>query len=118
MGKDSCEKIAISLLCICGIMLIILLLMFSFLSSKEIEKRELKKELEFYTEESIREEPIISFNDTVVYVFDTFKDCVIEIDIFPELIHTTIETGDIAIYVVNYEYTDADLLGIIKKEDY
>jgi len=77
----------------------------------------LQKKLDFYENDSIREAPIIAVTDACVYVLDETTGKIIEVDIFDELIHTTIEVGDIAIYVIDYNYTDADLINIIKKED-
>lgn len=78
-------------------------------------KHKLEKELEFYKEESLREGIIVMVTDTCVYVADELTEKVIEVDIYDELIHTTIEVGDTAIYVVDYYYTDADLINIKKK---
>ena len=77
---------------------------------------ELKKRLDFYENDSLREAPIIAVTDACVYVLDDATNKIIEVDIFDELIHTTIEVGDIAIYVIDYNYTDADLINIIKGE--
>ena len=81
------------------------------------ENTQLNKKLEFYENESMREATIIAVTDCCVYVLDDFVNQVIEVDIFDELIHTTIEVGDTAIYVVDYYYTDADLIAIIKKNN-
>lgn len=113
--KDYKFTIQTLVILVCG--LVLLCILFATSIGNLVKQREqLKNELEFYQEENIREGQIIAINDTVVYVIDTLKEKVIEIDIYPELIHTTIEVGDTAVYVVNYDYTDADLLGIIKKE--
>lgn len=112
-------KSAIQVLIIIGCVLVLMGMFFlAIIGSleKQIDQLQLKNELEFYKEESIREGQIIAVNDAVVYVIDTLKEKIIEVDIYPELIHTTIEVGDTAVYVVDYDYTDADLLGIIKKE--
>lgn len=110
-------KFTIQVLIIIGCGLVLLGIVFLASIGSLVKQREqLKNELEFYQEESIREGQIIAVSDAVVYVIDTLKEKVIELDIYPELIHTTIEVGDIAVYGVNYDYTDADLLGIIKKE--
>ena len=64
----------------------------------------------------IREAEIIGANDAVVYVFDDYLSAVIEVDIFDEIEipEESICVGNIAIYVIDKEATDADLLGIIK----
>lgn len=79
------------------------------------ENRKTQQELNFYKNESVREAVILRVKDCCVYVFDDYVNKLIEIDIFPEIIYTTIETGDIAIYVVDFDYTDADLIGIEKR---
>lgn len=80
------------------------------------ENKKLQEKIEFYENESMREATILEVTDCCVYVFDDYVNGFIEIDIFPELIHTKIEVGDTAIYVVDFGYTDADLIGIVKKE--
>lgn len=80
------------------------------------ENKKLQEKIEFYENESIREATILKVTDCCVYVFDDYVNGFIEIDIFPELIHTKIEVGDTAVYVVDFSYTDADLIGIVKKE--
>lgn len=83
------------------------------------ENKYLKEQLEFYEEESLREGPILYVNEegSTILVYDTLKEKVIEVDVYDETIHTTIEVGDTAIYVVDYNYTDADLITIIKRRD-
>lgn len=41
---------------------------------------------------------------------------IIEVDVFPEVIHTSIAVGDTAIYCRDENWTDADLLAICKNE--
>ena len=48
----------------------------------------------------------------LVYDYETEK--VIEVDIFSETVHTRIYVGDTILYVVDYDYTDADFLNVIK----
>lgn len=116
MDKED-NKFAIQAFVILVCLLVVMCIIFAANIGNLVKQREqLKNELEFYQEESIREGQIVSVSDTVVYVIDTLKEKVIEVDIYHELIHTAIEVGDIAVYVVNYDYTDADLLGVIKKE--
>ena len=50
-------------------------------------------------------------NYLLVYDYETEK--VIEVDIFDELIHTDIRVGDTIVYVVDFDYTDADFLNVI-----
>ena len=98
-------------------MLVILVFLFIAVVCMNLTRRKLEKELEFYKEDSLREGIIVMVTDTCVYVADEMTEKIIEVDIFDELIHTTIEVGDTAVYVVDYEYTDADLINIIKKGD-
>ena len=98
-------------------MLVILVFLFIAVVCMNLTRRRLEKELEFYKEDSLREGIIVMVTDTCVYVADEMTEKIIEVDIFDELIHTTIEVGDTAVYVVDYEYTDADLINIIKKGD-
>ena len=77
------------------------------------------KELEYYKEESIREGVIIYVNEdgNTVNVIDPYTSKVIEVDVFDDIVlPDRIQVGDIAIYIVDYEGTDADLLGIKRKE--
>lgn len=81
-----------------------------------VDNNQLKEENErLKNYEPIHEAEIIGFNDAVVYVYDDELEHFIEVDIFHELIHCTIEVGDTAVYVVAYDGSDADLLNIIKK---
>ena len=50
-------------------------------------------------------------------VYDEEINKVIEVDLFDELIHTNIDVGDTIVYVVDCNYTDADFLNVINKED-
>ena len=50
-------------------------------------------------------------NYLLVYDYETEK--VIEVDMFDELIHTDIRVGDTIVYVVDFDYTDADFLNVI-----
>jgi len=102
--------------CLLLAIIMISILFIAILPMKK-ENENLSKKLEFYENESIRESTIIGVTDCCVYVFDDFVNKFIEVDIFDELIHTTIEVGDTAIYVVDYYYTDADLIAIIKNND-
>ena len=77
------------------------------------------KEVNYYKEESIREGVIIYVNENgnTVDVIDPYTNKVIEVDVFDDIVlPKNIQVGDIAIYVVDYEETDADLLGIKRKE--
>lgn len=47
----------------------------------------------------------------LVYDYETEK--VIEVDIYDELIYTDISVGDTIVYVVDFDYTDADFLNVI-----
>lgn len=47
-------------------------------------------------------------------VYDYEIEQIIEVDIFDDTVHTRIEVGDTILYVVDYNYTDADFLNVIK----
>ena len=81
------------------------------------ENEILKKKLEF-AESNPKEATILAVVGSCVYVYDDYVEAFIEIDVFEEVIHTTIEVGDVAIYIVDYDYTDADLIAVIKRCDY
>lgn len=81
------------------------------------ENNILKKKLEF-AESNPKEATILAVDGSCVYVYDDYVKTFIEIDVFEEVIHTNIEVGDIAIYIVDYDYTDADLIAVIKRCDY
>lgn len=51
-------------------------------------------------------------NYLLVYDYETEK--VIEVDIFDDTVHTRINVGDTILYVVDYNYCDADFLNVIK----
>ena len=82
------------------------------------ENKYLKDHLEFYENDSLREGEILYVNEegSTILVYDTLKEKIIEVDVYDELIYTNIEVGDTAIYGVNYNYTDADLINIIKQD--
>lgn len=50
---------------------------------------------------------------TYCLVYDESIDKIIEVDMFDELIHTNIAVGDTIVYVVDYNYTDADFVNVI-----
>ncbi len=70
----------------------------------------------------IEEGEIVSVEDLetggVIYVLyeGGGKSAIIEVDVFPEIIYTSIEVGDTAIYCRDRNWTDADLLAIEKRE--
>ena len=47
-------------------------------------------------------------------VYDDYVDKVIEVDIFDEYVYTKINVGDTILYVVDYDYTDADFMNVKK----
>lgn len=100
-----------------GVLIILGIAIFQIYLLKE--NQYLKEHLEFYEEESLREGPILYVNEegSTILVYDTLKEKIIEVDVYDETIHTTIKIGDTAIYIVDYNYTDADLITIIKKEE-
>lgn len=97
-----------------AIVILSIVLLFYYNGFKEYKNE--NKELAGF--EYIREGIILEVTDACVYVYDNYDNTgmLIEVDIFDELIHCDIEVGDTAVYVIDFEYTDADLLGIIKKE--
>lgn len=104
-----------------GILTIVLCILFGagitcYFYNKKIE--DLNNELEFYKDCSLREAEILFVDNEgdFVVVYDDYLESLIEVEVFPQIIHCTIEVGDTALYVINMEATDADLLGIIKKE--
>ena len=56
------------------------------------------------------------YDYTYCLVYDEYIDQIIEVDIFNDVVHTQIEVGDTIIYVVDYNYCDADFLNVIKGE--
>ena len=113
-------KFTMQVLIIIGCVLLLMCLLFAVGTSTLIDKKEqLKNEVEFYQEESIREAQIISIQDNNVYVIDTLKQKVIEIKLRDELkssqYYTLVRVGNIAIYKVNYDYTEIELLWIFRK---
>ena len=113
-------KSTIQVLIIIGCVLVLMGILFLASIGSLVKQREqLKNELEFYQEESIREAQIISIQDDNVYVIDTLKQRVIEIKLRDELkssqYYTLVRVGNIAIYKVNYDYTEIELLWIFRK---
>ena len=51
---------------------------------------------------------------TYLLVYDYETEKVIEVEIFADTVHTRIDVGDTILYVVDYDYTDADFLNVIK----
>ena len=102
-----------------GYIVLVVLCFFILFSVVYITKENeiLKKKLEF-AESNPKEATIIAVYDSCVCVYDDYVETFIEIDVFEEVIHTNIEVGDIAIYIVDYDYTDADLIAVIKRCDY
>ena len=81
---------------------------------KEVEFNPVKEGLCVYVEYmniSINGIPVPDY----ILVYDYDIDKVIEIDMFYELVHTQIRTGDTILYCVDYNYTDADFLNVIKE---
>lgn len=106
---------------------IVILVAFSFFLA--VENEQLKDETEHLTaelnsSEIIEEGEILSVEDLktggVIYVLYVNENgspaVVIEVGVFSDLIHTSIEVGDTAIYVRGRNWEDADLLAIRKKE--
>ena len=52
---------------------------------------------------------------TYLLVYDYETEKVIEVDIFADTVHTRINVGDTILYVVDYNYCDADFLNVIKE---
>ena len=98
-----------------GIVLIPVILMSFFVSHIIIsrENMNLKKQIDFYETSYIREAEVIRVEPDIVHVNDDNLG-IISLDINPDLIHTTIEVGDTAVYLMQYDYTSAELLTIIK----
>ena len=57
-------------------------------------------------------------NDTLLVSCDEIgDDYLVEVDIDWSIIHTKIEIGDTVLFVVDRQWTDADLLGVIREVD-
>ena len=52
-------------------------------------------------------------NYLLVYDYETDK--IIEVDVFDEVVYVRINVGDTILYCVDYNYTDADFLNVIKE---
>lgn len=85
------------------------------------QNRELKKQASFepvkqglcvYVEYDINYYNKREYNYCLVY--DEYIDQIIEVDLFDEVIYCNINAGDTIVYVVDYDYTDADFLNVIK----
>ncbi len=113
--KDKSKSIILSIIfCILTIFCILSMVLYIDIKSKNIY---LENQNDFYMNLSLREGEIVAVYDSVVYVYDDVLETVIEVDIFDELVHTKIEVGDLAIYSIDYDATDADLINIVKKEN-
>lgn len=91
----------------------------------ERQRREISRQAaELDEAEIIEEGEIVSIDNLeeggtihVLYSDGSGKPvAVIEVDVFYELIHTSIEVGDTAVYVRGRHWEDADLLTVIKRE--
>lgn len=54
------------------------------------------------------------YEGNICWVIDYETEKVIEVDIYNDTLYCEIEPGDIIGYIVDYDYTDADLLYVIK----
>lgn len=77
---------------------------------RRLEFESLKEGLCIY----IEYDPWQGYTYCLVYDYDVEQ--VIEVDLYDELIHTDISVGDTIVYVVDYDYTDADFINVIKGE--
>ena len=119
MDKDKKDSIFLIFYTLGWIVVVFLLAL--FLNNKY---RDLKHQVEF---ESIREGTCVYVEYDNAYeqgvgpipnyllVYDYHTEKVIEVDIFDELVHTRINVGDTIVYVVDYNYTDADFINVIKE---
>lgn len=48
-------------------------------------------------------------------VYDYETDKIIEVDVFDEVVYVRINVGDTILYCVDYNYTDADFLNVVKQ---
>lgn len=113
------NKIDIILWIICVSMMCIFLFGCAFMGT---ELGQLKKYAEF---ESIKEGLCVyveypnSYQGVPVpdyiLVYDYEIEKVIEIDMYDELVHTRIYVGDTILYCVDYYYTDADFLNVVRE---
>lgn len=99
-----------------GIVLIPIVLVSFFVSHIIISKenRDLKKQIEFYETEVIRQAEIVTVDAEGIQVND-HELGIIDVRVYWKSIHTTIEVGDTAVYMIQYDRTHAELLTIIKK---
>lgn len=119
MDKDKKDSIFLIFYTLGWIVLVFLLVL--FLNNKY---RKLRYQAEF---ESLREGVCVYVEYPNAYdaakgpvpdyllVYDYETEKVIEVDIYEELIHTRINVGDTIVYVVDYNYTDADFINVIKE---
>lgn len=120
-NKD--DKMSKGEICLYTIFVILLIALgFGFAITMSIN-RQLEQKLEFnqvkeglciyveYMNVSINGNPVPDY----ILVYDYDIDKVIEIDMFYELVHTQICVGDTIVYCVDYDYTDADFLNVIKE---
>ena len=54
------------------------------------------------------------YSCSICYVIDSITDKIIEVDVYNDMLFCEIEPGDTIGYIVDYDYTDADCLYIIK----
>lgn len=54
---------------------------------------------------------------TYMLVYDEDTDTAIELDIDKRLINIDVRVGDTIVYIVNVDYSDADFINVIKKEN-
>ena len=114
--KKRTSKGDIIFMIIVSIMLMALLFGLAFLNN---QNQDLKKKAEFnqvkqglcvYVESH---KTAYKTEYTYCLVYDEETDKVIEVDLYEELIHGSIRVGDTIVYVVDYDYTDADFLNVI-----
>lgn len=120
MNKKQRAIKIISIICF-SLLLALLMVGVFFISYKNKQLREeihfesMKEGLCIYVE---YEQDAYGREYTYCLVYDYDKEKVIEVDLFEELIHTDIYVGDTILYVVDYNYTDADFVNVIRGRRY
>lgn len=119
MDKDKKDSIFLIVYTLGWIVLVFLLVL--FLNNKykdlrhQVEFESIKEGLCVYVEypnEYTGDFPIPNY----LLVYDYEIEQIIEVDIFDDTVHTRIDVGDTILYVVDYNYTDADFLNVIKEK--
>ena len=111
--KDKAEIASFIFVGICSFIMFITTILFATKNQdleKKVEFNQVKQGLCVYVESH---KTAYKTEYTYCLVYDEETDKVIEVDLYEELIHGDIRVGDTIVYVVDYDYTDADFLNVI-----